>query len=270
MKTVDSNTDSFDSGAISIGNTAQRSAAARVQRDIDSIGWLGANLQVIGMTDLRRFSETGKRRVPDRLTIYEKPLDGHECRMPNSRRAQTIDMNIERRHCVVSRFVAAELLMSYRRDEDGRIVVDESAGNTYWGVMRHAEAIRDGLLVGPEAHPADLRKPSCAESNVRDPYLLVLHDRTSGLTIPLPDRSLLLYRFWDSGMSVDLYVVDEISLRIQKRSHPECFDADSDERLIQREIDECEAELAYVIGNNINLRRNPNAYSKAQRKETQQ
>lgn len=88
--------------------------------------------------------------------------------------------------------------------------------------------------------------------------------------IPLPEHSLLLYRFWKSGMGIDLYVMDEISMRIQQRNHPECFDDGSDERVIQREIDECEAELAYVIGNNINLRKNPDAYENVRRKESMQ
>ncbi len=104
----------------------------------------------------------------------------------------------------------------------------------------------------------------------RDPGLLALWDRISGLVIPLPSRSLLIYRFWKSGMGVDLYVVDEESLRIQQHNHPECFDESADERLIQREIDVCEAELAYVIGHNINLRQHPDAYENVGRKETLQ
>lgn len=270
MRTVNFNTDSFGNGAIRIGDTTRCSAVSRVQRDVDTIGWLGADLRVIGVADLRSLSETGRRRVPDRLSLYEKPLDGHERRTARNDRARSIDMHAARRDCPINHDITAELFMSYRQGEDGRIVVDETARNAYWGVMRHADARRDDLFVGSDAPPADFRNPGRPERGTRDPHLLALWDRTSGLVIPLPEHSLLLYRFWKSGMGINLYVMDEISMRIQQRNHPECFDDGSDERVIQREIDECEAELAYVIGNNINLRKNPDAYENVRGKESMQ
>lgn len=255
MRADSSNDDSFGDGVIEIGDTRLPDAIARVQKEVDAIGWLGADLRAIGMARFRDPDISWKRRVPEKLNLYEKSADGHERRMPRDRRARAVDMFALRRDCPINHDTTAELFLSYRRDADGRIVVDEADQSAYWGVMRHAEASRDGLFADPDAP-------------YRDPYLLALWDGTSGLVVPLPYRSLLIYRFWKSGMGVDLYVVDGESLRIQQHNHPECFDDPADERLIQREIDECEAELAYVIGNNINLRQHPDAYENAGRKET--
>lgn len=268
MQTGNLNAESFGDGMIEIDDTRVPDAVVRVQKEVDSIGWLGADLRVIGMIDLRVPSGTGRRRVPETLAMYRKSADGSEHRMDRNRRARSLDMSGIRRYCPINQNSTAELFMSYRFDEDGRTVVDETDRSVYWGVMRHDEASRDGLLTGPDAPVADSRKPCDPDGSARDPYLLALWDRTSGLVIPLPEHSVLIYRFWKSGMGIDLYVVDGISLLTQKINHPECFEDPADERLIQREIDECEAELAYVIENNINLRQHPDAYEKAGRKET--
>ena len=262
------NADSFGDGAISIEDTASQDAAAHVQKAVDTIGRLGADLHVIGVANLRDPKTPGRYRVPEKLAMYEKPADGHERRMDDGLRARSLSMSATRCKCPINHNTTAELFMSYRQDADGRIVVDETDRNTYWGVMRYDEAKRDGLLTGPDAPIAGPGSPESADAPRRDPHLLALWDRTSGLVMPLPLRSLLLYRFWKSGMGIDLYVVDGESLRIQQRNHPECFDESTDERLIQREIDECEAELAYVIKNNINLRQHPDAYRNARGKET--
>lgn len=268
MRADSLNDDSFGDGMIEIGETRLPDAIDRVQKEMDAIGWLGADLRVIGMAYFRGPDISWKRRVPEKLNLYEKSVDGHERRTPRNRRTCAVDMSALRRDCPINHDTTAELFMSYRRDADGRIVVDETDQSAYWGVMRHAETSRDGLLADPDAPIADPWDSNESDASGRDPCLLALWDRTSGLVIPLPSRSLLIYRFWKSGMGVDLYVVDEESLRIQQHNHPECFDESADERLIQREIDECETELAYVIENNINLRRHPDAYGKAGRKET--
>lgn len=270
MQTDELNADSFGDGMIEIGDTRLPDAVIRVQKEVDAIGWLGADMRVIGMAYFRNPDVFWKRRVPEKLNLHEKRIDGHERRMPNSRRARAVDMSAIRRDCPINHDTTAELFMSYRQNEDGRIVVDETDRSAYWGVMRHAEASCDGLLADPDAPIVDPWKSDGPEVPGRDPGLLALWDRISGLVIPLPSRSLLIYRFWKSGMGVDLYVVDEESLRIQQHNHPECFDESADERLIQREIDVCEAELAYVIGHNINLRQHPDAYENVGRKETLQ
>lgn len=268
MKTTILNADSFGDGIIEIGETRLPDSAARVQREVDAIGWLGADLRVVGVADLRDPGSPWRRSVPERLNLYEKDIDGHERRMAGNRRADSLDMSALRRRCPVNHDSTAELFMSYRRDGNGRTVVDETDRNAYWGVMRYAEASRDGLIAGTDAPLAAPLRSGGPGAAGRDPYLLALWDRTSGLVIPLPRRSLLLYRFWKSGMGVDLYVMDGVSLLIQRSLHPECFDESSDERLIQREIDECEAELAFVINNNINLRQHPDATRDARGKET--
>ena len=267
MRTDVLNADSFGDGAIGIEDTASQDAAAHVQKAVDAIGRLGADLCVIGIVDLRAPDKHWKRRVPDKLAMYEKPIDGHERRMDDGRRAGSFSIAVMGRKCPINCNTTAELFMSYRQDADGKIVVDETDRSSYYGVMRYDEADRDGLLTEPDAPIARPGSTGTADTPRRDPYLLALWDRTSGLVMPLPLRSLLLYRFWKSGMGVDLYVVDGESLRIQRRNHPECFDESADERLVQREIDECEAELAHVIKNNINLRQHPDAYRNARGKE---
>lgn len=268
MRTDRSNIASFGDGAISIDDTTSQDAAARVQKAVDAIGRLGADLRVIGIADLRDPNKHWKRRVPDRMAMYDKPADGHERRMDDGLRACSLSMATMHRKCPINRNTTAELFMSYRQDAGGGIVVDETDRSAYWGVMRYDEAKRDGLLAEPDAPIARPESPGTMDTQLRDPHLLALWDRTSGLVMPLPWRSLLLYRFWKSGMGVDLYVADGESLRIQRRNHPECFDKATDERLIQREIDVCEAELAYVIKNNINLRQHTDAYRNARGKET--
>ena len=263
MRNIGTNAESFGDGMIEIGDTGLPDSAARVQGEVDAIGRLGADLRVVGVADLRDPGSPWRRSVPERLNLYEKDIDGHERRMAGNRRAGSLDMSSLRRRFPVNHDPTAELFMSYRRDGNGRTVVDETDRNAYWGVMRYAEANRDGLIADTDAPLAAPRRSGGPGAAGRDPYLLALWDRTSGLVIPLPRRSLLLYRFWKSGMGVDLYVMDGVSLLIQRSLHPECFDESSDERLIQREIDECEAELAFVIKNNINLRRHPDAYRRA-------
>lgn len=268
MQAITSNTDSFGNGLISVGNTAQGSAASRIQKAVDAIGWLGADLQVVGVTDLRSLSPDGRRLVPPGLVMYEKMVDGQERRTSDDRRAEALTWYFERQHCPINHTTSAELFVSYRQS-GGRIVIDDTGRSSYWGVMKYDEASKAGLFIGADApviyDPAKADRPL---NHYRDRGLLALWDRASGLVIPLPYRSLLGYRFWKSGMGVDLFVMDEKSLRDQQRRHPECFDESADERIIQREIDECEAELAYVIRNNINLRQHPDAYINAERKET--
>ena len=270
MQTIKSNTDSFGNGLISVGNTTRSSAASRIQKDVDAIGWLGADLQVIGITDLRSFSPEEQRVVPDWLTMYEKTMDGPECRTSDDRRAESLTWYYERQHCPINHTTSAVLFMSYQQDGD-RIVIDDAARNAYWGVMKYDEANKAGLFINADApiiyNPAKADRPL---NRYRDRELLALWDRTSDLVLPLPYCSTLRYRFWNSGMGVDLSIMDEKSLQDQQRRHPECFDESADDQTIQHEIDECEAELAYVIKNNVNLRQHPDAYINAKRKETMQ
>ncbi len=155
MQTDELNADSFGDGMIEIGDTRLPDAVIRVQKEVDAIGWLGADMRVIGMAYFRNPDVFWKRRVPEKLNLYEKRIDGHERRMPNSRRARAVDMSAIRRDCPINHDTTAELFMSYRQNEDGRIVVDETDRSAYWGVMRHAEASCDGLLADPDAPIVD-------------------------------------------------------------------------------------------------------------------
>ena len=184
MQTIKSNTDSFGNGLISVGNTTRSSAASRIQKDVDAIGWLGADLQVVGITDLRSFSPEEQRVVPDWLTMYEKTMDGPECRTSDDRRAESLTWYYERQHCPINHTTSAVLFMSYQQDGD-RIVIDDAARNAYWGVMKYDEANKAGLFINADApiiyNPAKADRPL---NRYRDRELLALWDRTSDLVLP--------------------------------------------------------------------------------------
>ena len=102
MQTDELNADSFGDGMIEIGDTRLPDAVIRVQKEVDAIGWLGADMRVIGMAYFRNPDVFWKRRVPEKLNLYEKRIDGHERRMPNSRRARAVDMSAIRRDCPIN------------------------------------------------------------------------------------------------------------------------------------------------------------------------
>lgn len=97
------------------------------------------------------------------------------------------------------------------------------------------------------AWETDVDRDSAYSDEFREPTVLGLWDRVSGLVMPLPSDSVLCCRIWDFGFGIDLYVMDGKSLMVQRHLHPECFFNVDDGMDVRGQIAFFELELDHLL-----------------------
>ena len=211
---------------IPIGTTSRAADLARVQEAVCGLGSLAARLKVVNLTSFRMLDREGRHRMPARMAMYSKGVDSAEerCSRQAMRRALThADLW---RDCPVNQNITSEMLICYRWEDETTTAVDENQPRRYSRVLKYGEAKEAGLIAPDRGLPAwetDIDREPAYGDEFREPTVLGLWDRVSGLVMPLPSDSVLCCRIWDFGFGIDLYVMDGKSLMVQRHLHPECF-----------------------------------------------
>ena len=234
-----SNPECYGYHPIWIGNTDEPDSVRRIQRDIDSVGWLAAGFKVIRLKKLPR--------------LNGRPPSGQAAGIPFQEpqgrfgeRAGNVGKDGRARPDPAAPMVRDQPGLhrpardGHRIEGDG-IIPDDPRYSFYECVMRLDELRSEGLL-------AEGFQDS-------DPAFVGLLDQVSGFVVPAASGSMVQIFFYDSGMTSTLYVMDGVCARTLMERYPRYFTEEQlDDNAVETDIAYCESILDEIMDRSINLR----------------
>lgn len=229
-------------GLIWIGDTAERGAIERLQKEFDAIGGIDADFEVMGLRDFATVP-CNRYGVPYLCRLYRSDWgkDNPHVQRDASMMEIAFDQTVLRKRVPVTWHCTADLFMRY--EEDGDVVrPDYGSSYQYFSVMRYAELKRAGMLVDGDAS--------------REKSVVVLVEHRSGFVLPLPDHAVASWGYFGDGSGVEIAVYEGNSLRWQMDHYPDYFDMEEflNEDTVELDILNCVDLLERLESGMVNPR----------------
>lgn len=229
------NPDSIGRGFIWTGNTADPGTLDIINQRVQAIGPLAARFEAHGLRRLR-CKERDQNRIPKAAPLYyhyftDPGTDANLQRWPLNQVVFQMDVLHQLRPD--NDVTTAGLFLRYI-PEDGRYVLDPAQHSQFFSVMRWQDLESAGLL---------------CDGKGRDPDIVLLAERVSGLVLPLPHDSVVSWLFYSSGSGIDFEVHDGKALMRRMRCYPMYFLPDDDPEgvldagLVKQDIEDCISTL---------------------------
>lgn len=240
---IPSNDRSFADGIIWVGDTSEEDAPRRIEEQLEAIGPVVPNFRILSF---RKFSTMPLDSDGNPLWC---PLIFHDWSNPADQRSRqggrlnsiVFDMSVLRQSAPCNSQTTADLFMRYTASH-GRIVPDWDEPHQYISALDARPLIDRDILRVPGME--------------REPKVLALVETRTGLAIPLPKDSAIVWQFFQSGFGFEMSVWDGIALRRQQKMYPLYFAKEdrTNEAEVEMDIADCLKTLEALQDGRLNPR----------------
>lgn len=230
------NTESSSSHIVWVGNATMHDAVEHVQEQIDNIGFLAACYEVIRPVCIR-YCVSSRRYFKRYMPLYSQPDNERERPVADLQQCwEAATMDEMRENQPINMQTFSYEFATFDVGKNGRSIESRELSNSHWATAHYEELVENGLI-------------SDDRYDEYDPMLLLLHDRTTGNVLLLPDQSAIIINQWSSGWGMETSVVDGISLSELMGRYPTLFDdSPVDECDMMSEILALEEQLNRICG----------------------
>lgn len=225
------NSDSIGRGFIWVGDSADPGILDIINQRVQAIGPLAARFEAHGLRRLR-CKERNRDRTPKAAPLYYHPFseEGTEARLQRGTLNQVVfQLDVLHRMRPDNDVTTAGMFLRYMA-EHGRYVLDPAQHAQFFSVMRWQDLESADLL---------------CDGDDRDPDIVLLVERVSGLVLPLPHDSVVSWLFYGSGTGIDFEVHDGKALMRRMSRYPMYYLPDDDpegcldDGLVEQDIENC-------------------------------
>lgn len=232
---------SFADGIIWVGDTSEEDAPRRIEEQLEAIGPVAPNFHILSF---RKFStmplDSDGNPLCCRPVFHNWSNPTGERQWQGGRLNRIIlDMSALRQSAPYNSQTTADFFMRYTPSH-GRIVPDWDEPHQYISALDARPLIDRDIL----------RVPGMA----REPKVLALVETRTGLAIPLPKDSAIVWQFFGSGFGFEMSVWDGIALRRQQKMYPLYFAKEdrTNEAEVEMDIADCLKTLETLQDGRLN------------------
>lgn len=228
---------SISDGVIWVGDTADKDAPHRIEKQLASIGPIAPDFHVMGFrkpgpsigapmycTPFRHFWTDPRGRY----SCQEGPLNDI-----------IFDMTELRESAPYNSQITADLFLRYE-PEHGDIVCNWDENYQCYSALNAADLIKRGILCEPDSPRAD--------------GTLALVERRSQLALPIPKDSAIVWNFFGNGFGFEAFVMDGIALKRNMELYPAYYAREDNtvEANVELDIHDCLETIKKLQDGSVN------------------